>query len=286
MKKLVLIPLIIAVAMIAWALCFYSVDVTEQAIVTRLGKPVRTVSEPGIHFKLPFVESATFFSKMLLDYDTSPSEILTRDKKTLVIDNYCRWYIDDPLKFFLTVKNERGAFPRIEDIVYSEMRVELARHDLIDVINQNRTEIMENVKKQAREKAREYGIIIQDIRVKRADLPAENEKAVYARMSTERQRIAKQYRSEGMEEAQKIKARTDKERAVIMAEAYRKVETTKGEADARVIKIYADTYGKDPAFFEFYRSLDAYGKVIKDGTELYLTTDSSLFRLLKNVEKK
>ena len=284
MKKFILLPVII-IAFAGAALCFYSVDVTEQAIVTRLGKPVRTASDPGLHFKLPFVESVSFFSKMLLDYDTSPSEILTRDKKTLVIDNYCRWYISDPLKFFLTVKNERGAFPRIEDIVYSEMRVELARHDLIDVINQNRTEIMANVKKQALEKAKEYGIVIQDIRVKRADLPAENEKAVYARMSTERQRIAKQYRSEGMEEAQKIKARTDKERAVIMADAYRRVETTKGEADARVIKIYADTYGKDPAFFEFYRSLDAYGKMIKDDTELYLTTDASLLRLLRSVDK-
>ena len=284
MKKFIILPVII-IAVAGAALCFYSVDVTEQAIVTRLGKPVRTASEPGLHFKLPFVESVSFFSKMLLDYDTSPSEILTRDKKTLVIDNYCRWYISDPLKFFLTVKNERGAFPRIEDIVYSEMRVELARHDLIDVINQNRTEIMANVKKQALEKAKEYGIVIQDIRVKRADLPAENEKAVYARMSTERQRIAKQYRSEGMEEAQKIKARTDKERAVIMADAYRRVETTKGEADARVIKIYADTYGKDPAFFEFYRSLDAYGKMIKDDTELYLTTDASLLRLLRSVDK-
>lgn len=286
MKKIIILPIILGILFIGWALCFYSVDVTEQAIVTRLGKPVRTVSEPGLHFKIPFIENATFFSKKLLDYDTSPSEILTKDKKTLVIDNYCRWYIDDPLKFYLTVKNEVGAFPRIEDIVYSEMRVELARHDLIDVINQNRKEIMENVKTQAREKAKEYGIIIHDIRVKRADLPAENEKAVYARMSTERQRIAKQYRSEGMEEAQKIKARTDKESAVILAEAYRKVETTKGEADAKVVKIYADTYGKDPDFFEFYRSLDAYEKVIQDGTEIYITTDSSLFRLLKNVGNK
>ncbi len=286
MKKIVILPILLIIIIVSFILCCFTVDVTEQAIVTRLGKPVRTVSEPGLHFKLPFIENTTFFSKKLLDYDTSPSEILTKDKKTLVIDNYCRWYIDDPLKFYLTVKNEVGAFPRIEDIVYSEMRVELARHDLIDVINQNRKEIMENVKAQAKEKAKEYGIIIHDIRVKRADLPTENEKAVYARMSTERQRIAKQYRSEGMEEAQKIKARTDKESAVILAEAYRKVETTKGEADAKVIKIYADTYSKDPSFFEFYRSLDAYEKVIKDGTEIYITTDSSLFRLLKSVGNK
>lgn len=284
MKKYLLL-LIIPTAILVWVFCFFTVDTTEQAVVTRLGKPVRTVSEPGIHMKVPFLENVNFFSKMLLNYDSSAAEILTKDKKTLVMDNYCRWYIDDPLKFYLTVKNETGAFSRLTDIVRSEMRIELARHDLIDVINQNRQEIMTNVTGRAREKAKEYGILIEDIRVKRADLPPENEKAVFARMSTERQRIAKQYRSEGMEEAQKIRARTDKEKALIMADAYRKVETTKGEADAKAVKIYADTYGKDPDFFRFYRSLEAYKKVIKPDTELYLTTDSSLFKLLKDDKK-
>lgn len=284
MKKYLLL-LIIPAAILVWVFCFFTVDTTEQAVVTRLGKPVRTVTEPGIHMKVPFLENVNFFSKMLLNYDSSAAEILTKDKKTLVMDNYCRWYIDDPLKFYLTVKNETGAFSRLTDIVRSEMRIELARHDLIDVINQNRQEIMTNVTGRAREKAKEYGILIEDIRVKRADLPPENEKAVFARMSTERQRIAKQYRSEGMEEAQKIRARTDKEKALIMADAYRKVETTKGEADAKAVKIYADTYGKDPDFFRFYRSLEAYKKVIKPDTELYLTTDSSLFKLLKDDKK-
>lgn len=284
MKKY-LVLLIIPVILIIWGVCFYTVDTTEQAVVTRLGKPVRTVTEPGVHYRVPFLENIMIFSNMLLDYDSAPSEILTKDKKTLVIDNYCRWYIDDPLKFYLTVKNEVGAFSRLKDIVYSEMRIELARHDLIDVINQNRQEIMANVTKRAREKALEYGIQIEDIRVKRADLPPENEKAVFQRMSTERQRIATQYRSEGKEEAQKIIAKTDKEKALIMAEAYRKVETTKGEADAKAIKIYADTYGKDSEFFEFYRSLEAYKKVMTPGTELYLTTDSSFFKLLKDEKK-
>ncbi len=277
MKNIII--LIIVVAFIGF-MSVYTVDVTEQAIVTRLGKPVRTVSEPGLHFIIPFIESPSYFSKKLLDYDASPSEILTKDKKNLIVDNYCKWYISDPLKFFLTVKNEAGAASRIDDIVYSEMRNELARHDLIDVINQNRQEIMANVTLQAKEKALEYGIDIHDIRVKRADLPTENEMAVYARMSTERQRIATQYRSEGMEEAQKIKARTDKEKEVIMAEAYRKVETTKGEADAKVIKIYADAYKKDENFFEFYRTIEAYRNVIKPDTEMYLTTDSKLFEVI------
>lgn len=284
MKKYLLL-LVIPAIFIIWGVCFYTVDTTEQAVVTRLGKPVRTVTEPGVHYRVPFLENITFFSNMLLDYDSAPSEILTKDKKTLVIDNYCRWYIDDPLKFYLTVKNEVGAFSRLKDIVYSEMRIELARHDLIDVINQNRQEIMANVTARAKEKALEYGINIQDIRVKRADLPPENEKAVFQRMSTERQRIATQYRSEGKEEAQKIIAKTDKEKVLIMAEAYRKVETTKGEADGRAIKIYADSFGKDPDFFEFYRSLEAYKKVMTPGTELYLTTDSSFFKLLKDEKK-
>lgn len=284
MKKY-LILLVIPTIVIIWGVCFYTVDTTEQAVVTRLGKPVRTVTEPGVHYRVPFLENITFFSNMLLDYDSAPSEILAKDKKTLVIDNYCRWYIDDPLKFYLTVKNEAGAFSRLKDIVYSEMRIELARHDLIDVINQNRQEIMANVTARAREKALEYGIKIEDIRVKRADLPPENEKAVFQRMSTERQRIATQYRSEGKEEAQKIIAKTDKEKVLIMADAYRKVETTKGEADGRAIKIYADSFGKDPDFFEFYRSLEAYKKVMTPGTELYLTTDSSFFKLLKDEKK-
>lgn len=284
MKKYLLLLLIPAV-IILWRLCFYTVDTTEQAVVTRLGKPVRTVTAPGVHMKVPFIEKVTFFSKMLLDYDASSSEILARDKKTLVIDNYCRWFIKDPLKFYLTVKNELGAFSRLQDIVYSEMRIELARHDLIDVINQNRQEIMANVTDRAREKAMEYGIYIEDIRVKRADLPPENERAVFERMSTERQRIAKQYRSEGKEEAQKIIARTDKERAMIMADAYRKVETTKGEADGRVIKIYADTYGKDAEFFEFYRSIEAFKNIVNGQTDFYLTTDSPIFELLKNNKK-
>lgn len=284
MKKLAAL-LILPVIFFGWVFCAFTVDTSQQAIVTRLGKPVRTIIEPGLYFKIPFMEDIAFFSKKLLDYDASESTILTRDKKNLVIDNYSRWYIKDPLKFYLTVKNELGASSRIKDIVYSEMRVELARHDLIDVINQNRQEIMANVTERAREKAKEYGIYIEDIRIKRADLPPENEKAVFERMSTERQRIATQYRSEGKEEAQKLVAKADKEKALIMAEAYRKVETTKGEADAQSIKIYADTYGKDPEFFEFYRLLEAYNAVIKPSTELYLTTDSSLFKLLKDERK-
>lgn len=284
MKKYLLL-LLIPIVIILWRLCFYTVDTTEQVVVTRLGKPVRTVMEPGVHMKVPFIENVTFFSKMLLDYNAASSEILARDKKTLVIDNYCRWYIKDPLKFYLTVKNELGAFSRLQDIVYSEMRIELARHDLIDVINQNRQEIMANVTDRAREKAMEYGIYIEDVRVKRADLPPENERAVFERMSTERQRIAKQYRSEGKEEAQKIIARTDKERAMIMADAYRKVETTKGEADGKVIKIYADTYGKDAEFFEFYRSIEAFKNVVDTETDFYLTTDSPIFELLKSNKK-
>ncbi len=288
MKKSTFIQILVVlvVVIVGGFLGTFKVDITEQAIVTRLGKPVRTVSEPGLNFMIPLVERPYFFSKKLLGYDAAPSEILTRDKKNLIVDNYCKWYIADPLKFFLTVKNELGAFSRLDDIIYSEMRNELARHDLIDVINQNRQEIMANVTSQAKEKALEYGIDILDIRVKRADLPTENEMAVYARMATERQRIATQYRSEGMEEAQKIKARTDKERELIMAEAYREVETTKGEADAKVIKIYSDAYKKDESFFEFYRTLEAYKNVLTPDTELYLTTDSAILNVLEGDSKK
>jgi membrane protease subunit HflC len=282
MNKVLIIPIIIVAAFIAFNSLFIIVDVTEHAVITQLGKPVKSYSTPGLKFKLPFVQKVVHMSKKLIEYDASPSEILTKDKKTLVIDNFCRWRITDPLKFYLTVRDYRSAIHRLDDIIYSEMRNEMGQHDLIDVIKSNRGEIMANVTKLAKEKATEYGIEVYDIRIKRADLPAQNEKAVYERMQAERNRIAKQYRSEGMEESQKIKARTEKERSIILAESYRKVEEIKGATDAEVINIYADSYNKDPEFYEFYKSLEVYNNIMKDNnTQLFLTTDNKLFKILQ-----
>ena len=285
MKKELLIPIIIVVCIIAFKSLFIIVDITEHVVITQLGKPVKSYSQPGIYFKVPIIQEAIFMSKKLIEYDASSSEILTKDKKTLVIDNYCRWRISDPLKFYLTVRNYRNAFHRLDDIIYSEMRNELGKHDLIDVIKTNRGQIMTNVTELSKEKALEYGIDIIDIRIKRADLPSQNERAVYERMKAERNRIAKQYRSEGMEESQIIKATTEKERAIIIAEAYRKIKKIKGKTDAEVINIYASAYNKDPNFYDFYKSLEVYRNILSDNnTEMFLTTNNKLLRLLQKGE--
>lgn len=286
MKKIIIgfILAVIIFILASFAGVFFVVQVNEQVIVTYLGKIVRVIKEPGIYFKVPFVNDVNYLSKMLLEYDAPVSEILTKDKKNLVLDNYCRWKIDDPLKFFLSVRDVYGAMSRIDDIIYSEMRIELGQHTLQEVISSNRTAVMQNVTKLAKEKALVYGIDIVDIRVKRADLPPENERAVFERMKAERTRIAKQYRSEGLEESQKIKARTEKESRIIIAESYRKVQEIKGETDEKVIKIYADAFNQDTNFYEFMKTLEVYSDTLGKNSKYFLSTNSKILRLLNSGE--
>jgi len=282
MKKIFIAILIVIVILVIAPLTgiFYTVKVNEQAIVTYLGKVVKVIDKPGLYIKVPFLYNVSYLSKMLLEYDAPVSEILTKDKKTLLLDNYCRWKINDPLKFYLSVRDVYGAMSRIDDIIYSEMRIELGQHTLTEVVSINRNEIMTNVTKAAKEKAKVYGIDIYDIRIKRADLPPENEKAVYERMRAERIRIAKQYRSEGIEEGRKIKAKTEKEKKIILAEAYKKVQEIKGITDAKVVKIYADAFKKDPNFFEFIKTLDVYSDVLTKNSKYFLSTNTKLLKLL------
>jgi membrane protease subunit HflC len=286
MKFIKYIPiLIILVIAAAFSGVFYTVDVTEQAILLYFGKPVKVIKEPGLQMRIPVAHTVIKLSKMLQEYDAPPSDIITKDKKNLVVDNYCRWKIHDPLKFYKSVRDVYGAFSRLDDIIYSEMRIELGQHTLSEVISENRNEIMKNVTNLSRVKAKEYGIEIVDIRIKRADLPEENEKAVFARMRAERSRIAKQYRSEGLEEAQKIKAKTEKERTIILANAYKKVQEIKGKTDALVINEYAQAYNQDKDFYEFSRSLQVYEEILNNKTNYFLTTDTKLLKMIKQGSK-
>ncbi len=279
-RKIVIAIVLVIVIVIVLAGSVFTVDETEQAIVTRLGKYVRTVSEPGLGFKAPFVENVHKFEDRVLEYDAAAAPIITSDKKHLVIDNYARWRIVDPLKLYQTVRDESGAQARLDDIVFSEIREELARHTLTEIVSVNREAIMEKVHKQCDNKAREYGIEVMDVRIKRADLPGEVAHSVYARMKAERQRIAKKYRSEGEEEAVKIRAQTDKEKTILLAESYRIAEKLKGEGDAEAIKIYAEAFEKDPEFYAFVRTLKAYEKSLKRDTTIVLPSDSELFQYL------
>lgn len=259
----------------------YVVDITQSAIVVQLGKPVRTVTAPGLYVKVPFIQEVTYFDKRLLTYDASAQDVITQDKKTLLIDNFAKWRIKDPLRVYQSFQTQRSALRRLDDIIYSELRVELGRHTLSEVVSKTRAEIMTAVTQRANEKASAYGIEIQDVRMKRADLPEQNEKAVFARMQAERERQAKQYRAEGAEEAQKIRSEAEKDREILLADAYKIAQELRGEGDARAFKTYAGAYKQDQRFFEFTRSMEAYRKTLSQNTTVIMTPDSEFFRYLK-----
>ena len=257
------------------------VQETEQVVIVQLGKPVRNITEPGLNFKIPFLQTATYFEKRLLEYDSAPNTILTKDKKNLILDNYAQWRIVDPLKFLQTMRTIAQAQPRLDDIIYSSVRVQLGTHDMHEIVATNRETLMHAVTENANEAALEYGVEVVDVRIKRADLPPENEQAVFDRMRAERLRQAKQFRSEGKEEATKIRAETDKDREVILADAYKLAQTTRGEGEAAPIRIYANAYEADPKFYEFVRSMEAYRKVFDENTKLVLTPDSEFLRFFR-----
>lgn len=259
----------------------FVVDITQTAIVVQLGKPVRNLAEPGLYVKVPFVQEVIYFDKRLLDYDSSPQDVITQDKKTLLLDNYAKWKITDSLKVYQNFQTQRGALQRLNDIIYSELRVELGRHDLLEIVSSHRGELMKIVTQRSNEKASAYGIEIQDVRIKRADLPEQNERAVFARMQAERERQAKQYRAEGAEEAQKIRSEAEKDREIILAQAYKESEELRGTGDAKAFRIYAEAYRQEPNFFEFTRSMEAYKKTFKDKSTLVMGPDSEFFRYLK-----
>ena len=257
------------------------VDETEQIVILQFGKPVRTIKDPGLNFKLPApFQISSSFEKRLLEYDVPPEEILSRDKKSLIIDNYVRWRITDPLLFLQTVRAVPTAKTRLDDIVYSELRQELGTHDMVEIITETRELIMDKVTIASNEETSKYGIEVIDVRIRRVDLPRENEASIYARMEAERKRQANKFRSEGEEEAQKIRAATDRDKTVIMAEAYKKAQIIRGEGEAEALDIYASSFSKDTEFYEFLRTLETYEKVIDKKTTLVLPGDSKLFKML------
>jgi modulator of FtsH protease HflC len=260
----------------------FTVNMTQTAIILELQKPKKIVSEPGLYFKVPFIQKVLYFSKQLLDNDSPPAEVITKDKKNLLIDNFTVWKIVDPLKFLETVRSVRGAEARLDDILFSELRVEIGTHQLIDVVTETREAIMAKVSSEANKKASEYGIEIVAVRIKRTDLPPEIANSIFNRMRTERERIAKEYRSEGREEATKIRAETDKEKTILIADAYKKEQEVRGEGDGISTKVYAEAYQKDAKFYSFMRSMEAYKKSLKTDTTILLSKESNFLEFLNN----
>ena len=279
MKKLFAI-LVVLVVLVFFTTVFI-VDETEQVVVLAFGKPVKTITKPGLNFKLPApLQVAVTFDKRLLEYDVPPEEVLSMDKKTLIMDNYVRWKIVDPLLFLQTVQAIPTAKTRLDDIVYSELRQELGTHDMVEIITETRDLIMDKVTAASNEESEKYGIEVIDVRIRRVDLPSENEASIYARMEAERNRKANMFRSEGEEEAQKIRAKTERDKTVILADAYKTSQEIRGAGEAKALEIYANSFSKDAKFYEFLRTLETYEKVIDKKTTLVLPSDSKLFKEL------
>ena len=268
------------IAIVILSSSMFTVHMTQNAVVLELSKPKEIITEPGLYFKIPFLQKVRYFSKQLLDNDSNPTEVITKDKKNLLVDNFTMFKIVDPLKFLETVRGERGARARLDDIIYSELRVEIGTHDLHDVVTETRDSIMAKVTKEANIKAAEYGIEVVEVRIKRTDLPPEVANSIFNRMRTERERIAMEYRSEGKEEATKIRAETDKEKTILIAEAYKEEQIVRGEGDAMATKIYADAFNKDQKFYTFMRSMEAYKKSLKTDTTLLMSENSDFLGFL------
>ncbi|MBT5087678.1 MAG: protease modulator HflC [Deltaproteobacteria bacterium] len=260
----------------------YIVDKTQYAIEILLGDPIDIVMEPGLNFKLPFVTRIVFMENRLQDYDADPGAVFTKDKKEMKVDTYSKWRVSDPLKFYETVRTTNGAHARLDDIIYSQTREILGAHTLMEIVSGNRKEIRESITLRSRKNAMKFGIEILDVRIKRADLPEQNSQSVFGRMNAERRRQAKLYRSEGEEESLKIRSDADRERVEIIAEAKKINEETRGGADAKATKIYADAYQKDMDFFKFLRSHDVYRNSLQEGTTLLMDANSKFFKYLKD----
>ena len=259
----------------------FIVNQTEQALVIQLGHPLSKIYKPGLHIKVPFIQNVVYFEARILDYDARPAEALTSDLKSIVLDNYARWKIVDPLQFYRTMRTEAHAQARIDAAIYSQMRAHVGRHTLTEVVADERTSIMNSVTAKATEQMSEFGIEMIDVRIKRTDLPAENQRAIFDRMRAERERQATQYRSEGSEESTKIRSGAEKERAVILADARKKAEMLRGEGEAEATRIYAEAFSRSPDFFNFQRGLEALKKSLGNNTRMILTPESPLIKPLK-----
>lgn len=298
---------LVIVGLIVLTNTLYVIDMTQQVVITQFGKPIGSpVTEPGLRAKVPFIQKANVFDKRILEWDGSPRQIPTKDKRYIWIDTFARWRIEDPLKFMQSVTDEIGAQARLDDVIDAIGRDLITGHNLIEIVrNTNRemtvsevdtqnvaqetievgrSAITEQIFELAAEQMPRYGIELVDVRLKRVNYVEEVREKVYERMISERQRIAERYRSEGQGQSAAIRGEKEKELQRITSEAYRTAEEIKGDADAEAARIYADAFGRDPEFYSFLRSLESYKVTIDEESSLILTTDSEYFKFLKDID--
>ena len=273
-----LIPAIVLIGVIMFQAAFIVKEI-DQAIVLQFGNPKKIITEAGLKFKLPFIQNVVFIDKRILNLDNAPEEVIAADQKRLIVDAFARFQIVDPLKFYISVGNERVARSRLSTIINSRIRGVLGTQELSTLLSKERAKQMAIIQNDVNEEAKSFGIKIVDVRIKRADLPQANSEAIYKRMQTERQREAKEFRAEGAEIAAKITSTADKDVTVLLANANKQSQIFKGEGDGQRNKIFAEAYGKDPEFFGFYRAMQAYETALIGGdTSLILSPDSDFFK--------
>ena len=272
---------------------FFIVKETQQAIVLQLGEPKKVYKDAGLYFKIPLIQNVHFLDKRVIDIDAPAEEVIALDQKRIIVDAYAKFIINDPLKFYISVGNERIAQSRLASIINAKIRGVLGKENLVNLISTNRNKLMSQITKDVAEEAKDFGIDVIDVRIKRADLPSANSEAIFKRMQTERTREAKEFRAQGFEVGQTIKSIADKEVAIILADARKTAQITRGEGDGLRNKIFAEAFGRDPEFFSFYRAMQSYEKSLISGSEtsLVLSPDSEFFRYfgesgLKKVLKK
>jgi len=280
-----ILPIIIVMS-IAIYLSLFIVKEINQAIVLQFGDPKRIIKVPGLQVKIPFIQNVVFLDRRILSLDPAPEEVIASDQKRLIVDAFARFKIVDPLKFYISVGNERVARSRLATIINSRLRSVLGTQSLATLLSEDRTKQMAIIQEGVNTEAEKFGIEIIDVRIKRADLPQANSEAIYRRMQTEREREAKEFRAKGAEMAVTITSTADKEVTVILANAKKQSEIMKGEGDGLRNKIFAEAFGKDPDFFAFYRAMQAYETALIGGeTSLILSPDSEFFKFFGNIKK-
>jgi membrane protease subunit HflC len=278
--KLVALLVIVGIAVVGAAMSLFTVNERQQAIVVKFGNPQRTITDPGLHVKVPFLEQVIYLEKRILSLDVPPQEVLASDQRRILVDSFARYRIADPLKRYQAARTEIGAASLLENAMESTVRQVLAQEPMNEIVSGQRAELMQRISELTNERALSFGLEVVDVRLKRVDLPRENSQAIFDRMETERQREAAEKRADGRRDAVKIKAAADRQVAEIVAEAERQSQTIRGEADGEAVKIFAEAYGKDEDFFEFYRTMQAYRVSLgKDNTRLVLSPDSEFFKL-------
>ena len=281
-----ILPAIIVIGIVIY-LSLFIVKEINQAIVLQFGDPKKIINTPGLQVKIPFIQNVVFLDRRILSLDPPPEEVIASDQKRLIVDAFARFKITDPLKFYISVGNERVARSRLATIINSRLRNVLGKQSLATLLSEDRTKQMAIIQEGVNNEAEKFGIEIIDVRIKRADLPQANSEAIYRRMQTEREREAKEFRAKGAEMAVTITSTADKKVTVILAEAKKNSEIMKGEGDGQRNKIFAEAFGRDPEFFAFYRAMQAYEKALIGGdTSLILSPDSEFFKFFGNIKKK